>query len=920
MAIPLPGSVTSAVSGAKASLTGQLGSWLPHLPHLDWQSAFQQQQRLLRIDFPTPTDFIVDRFEGEESLTDGFIWTIDLLSPDTHRELKSLIGQPVTLWLKQSDGSERPFSGRVFTVSQLGSDGGLVQFRMTVEPTLHLLRFARTPRVYQQRTAQGMIDDLLRRHQQKLPDLQWQWQLSKPLPAREYRLQVEESDLDFVRRVLHESGLFCVVQHAGSPVGSHTLVFCDDSFQLAALPERSLRYHRAASSEDGDTLTHWEGTRQLHPGQVGHRRYDEHPAGSEDHVVNTRLDHGPAGSPLAAALTWHSARPHRDGEDNAHFGQQAERELQAHESAARTFATQGNVRALQAGGWFELGGHPQHDAEPADARQFLALSVRHRARNPLGNGPAAGEAGANTSNTANTSSSNLSSSLSGGLSGAFTGGLASLTGGQSSPGAEAPASDNSPLYQNHAVLIRRNQPFTPPVPPRPRASGPMTAVVVGPAGEVIHTDAMGRIKVQFHWQRPDEHGSQGAVDTGGKADHDETSSCWIRVASRLAGNGFGDLYLPRIGQEVLVEFLDGDLDRPIVTGTLFHGRHAPPTFDDRGSLPNNRALSGIKTQALDGSGYNQLLFDDTPQQHHTTLTSSQHDSRLQLGTLTHPRSDGKAEHRGDGFELGTQGWGSVRADKGLLLSTHPDHGDHLNSQSLARQLQQRLEQATSLSEQAGQHRAETLATLKPLQDTLQSLQQTAPRGEQHTAAYRDPELALSTPANLLLGADHNATLATGENLTSLQGGHFNQATGKTHASSIKELWSVLVSGVAEGGKAVQDAIRLIAGKGKVTLAAHAGPMDLLADQDIQVSSVNGKITITAPQEILINAGGAAVHIKGGNIDLIAPGKISIKASQKVMEGPGNVPASVPQLPTSTCKECMFTALKSGSPFSQSFKA
>ena len=207
MAIPLPGSVTSAVSGAKASLTGQLGSWLPHLPHLDWQSAFQQQQRLLRIDFPTPTDFIVDRFEGEESLTDGFIWTIDLLSPDTHRELKSLIGQPVTLWLKQSDGSERPFSGRVFTVSQLGSDGGLVQFRMTVEPTLHLLRFARTPRVYQQRTAQGMIDDLLRRHQQKLPDLQWQWQLSKPLPVREYRLQVEESDLDFVRRVLHESGL-----------------------------------------------------------------------------------------------------------------------------------------------------------------------------------------------------------------------------------------------------------------------------------------------------------------------------------------------------------------------------------------------------------------------------------------------------------------------------------------------------------------------------------------------------------------------------------------------------------------------------------------------------------------------------------------------------------------------------------------
>ena len=98
--------------------------------------------------------------------------------------------------------------------------------------------------------------------------------------------------------------------------------------------------------------------------------------------------------------------------------------------------------------------------------------------------------------------------------------------------------------------------------PRPEVNGSQTAVVVGPSGEEFFTDEFGRIKVQFHWDR------EGRCD--------ETSSCWIRVAQVWSGTGFGAMFTPRIGEEVIVEFLEGDPDRPVVVGTLYNAEHMPP--------------------------------------------------------------------------------------------------------------------------------------------------------------------------------------------------------------------------------------------------------------------------------------------------------------------------------------------------------
>jgi type VI secretion system secreted protein VgrG len=136
--------------------------------------------------------------------------------------------------------------------------------------------------------------------------------------------------------------------------------------------------------------------------------------------------------------------------------------------------------------------------------------------------------------------------------------------------------------------------------PKPIVQGPQTAVVVGHAGDEIYTDEYGRIKVQFHWDR------QGTKD--------EDSSCWMRVAQVWAGNNWGSTFIPRVGQEVVVSFLEGDPDQPLVTGSVYNAIQRPPYLGEGrdGKHKNDPNVSGIKSNSTKGgSGFNELRFDDT---------------------------------------------------------------------------------------------------------------------------------------------------------------------------------------------------------------------------------------------------------------------------------------------------------------------
>jgi type VI secretion system secreted protein VgrG len=148
-------------------------------------------------------------------------------------------------------------------------------------------------------------------------------------------------------------------------------------------------------------------------------------------------------------------------------------------------------------------------------------------------------------------------------------------------------------YENSFTVTEAKVPFRPARrTPRPVMRGLQSAVVVGPEGEEVHVDKHGRVRIQFHWDR------EGAFD--------ETSTCWVRVSQLWAGNGWGAMFIPRIGHEVLVDFLEGDPDRPVITGRIYHGQNEVPY-----PLPEQKTKSTIKSDSsLGGGGYNELRFED----------------------------------------------------------------------------------------------------------------------------------------------------------------------------------------------------------------------------------------------------------------------------------------------------------------------
>src|SRR5262249_42064630 len=149
------------------------------------------------------------------------------------------------------------------------------------------------------------------------------------------------------------------------------------------------------------------------------------------------------------------------------------------------------------------------------------------------------------------------------------------------------------LYRNRFTCIPLALPYRPlRRTPRPVVPGTQTAVVVEPAGEELFPDKFGRVKVQFHWDRDGKHNLD--------------SSCWVRVAQFWAGKRWGAMFIPRAGHEVLVDFLEGDPDRPVIVGSLYNSENMPHY-----ELPKHKTLSYIKTNTTPGShGFNEIRFED----------------------------------------------------------------------------------------------------------------------------------------------------------------------------------------------------------------------------------------------------------------------------------------------------------------------
>ncbi|STQ91714.1 Uncharacterized protein conserved in bacteria [Iodobacter fluviatilis] len=852
-------------------------------------SAFSQEQRLISLQLGDGVawgeQLLPQRVTGSEGINQAYRYQIDCLSSDAALELKSLLGLPVVLAVADANGDAIERCGVISQAQLLGSDGGFAKYSITVEPPFALLRYRRTSRVFQDLSIPDLIKQVLAEHQAKNPVFAsvqtLDFKLSAEYPPRSYCLQYREDDYAFLCRLMKESGLAWRFEHLAGDTPQVQLIVFDDAFGLPEAAESAVRFHRADATEESDSLTAWNTQRQIGSSSVALASFDYKAANTSHSLSDSAIDQGDGGQQIQTSLEYYDPQTHYYASDSDQLSNDAKLRQDALDGQKKSFTGSGTLRSLQAGQWFRLEDHPAHEWDSAEQREFAITGLTFTANNNL---PA-----------------DLSQQL-----------------GLVAPSLLAtPAKDNAP-YQADFTAQRRGQPvlshlgeqeFT-----KPTSPGLQTATVVGPAGSEVHTDEQGRIKVQFHWQRAAEHPEFGA-------NLDDKSSCWIRVAAPSAGAGWGHQFIPRIGQEVTISFVEGDIDRPVVTGVVYNGSHPVPAFSGTGALPANKTLSGIKTKEHEGGQYGELLFDDTKGEVRTKLSSEHGKTQLNLGYLIHPRTDGKGEPRGEGFELRTDNQGAIRAN-GLLISTEAKGGasgkqlDHSPAQS---QLESALALAQSLGETATNQLADTIET----GDEGKTVEADNSAGSKastghlyhHVHASKSLEAGSNTDKDgksksqsqagqqkiiLLHGEDgvaitspQSQTLSAGTNLDLVAQRDTNQTSGRRWIHNAGSHISLFVAGVKD-----KVALKLIAAKGKIQLQAQSDDIEITGDKNVKITACKESITVVAQDEILMTAGGAYIRIKGGNIEIHCPGKVSIKGANHEISGPASLKLALPNMPKS----------------------
>jgi type VI secretion system secreted protein VgrG len=650
--------------------------------------AFVQHRRVLRLSTPLGADrLLAETLRGEEELDEGFRFHVSALALDAAIPLKSLIGQPVLIELQTTDHAtpERAFHGHVTHADMTGSNGGFARYQLCIEPWTAFLALGRDSRVFQSMTVPDILDVVFRAWAGKgrlAPA--WRFDLRDRMvyPQRSLVTQYQESDLAFAQRLMSEEGLFYFFEHEGDAdaagLGRHTLVIADHNDAFIANPQADVQFTQPGAVMREDSLDRWRCELRLQTNAIELTSWD-YRAGMTRKVFSGNDGGDLVSRDAPGAYAFPGNKQGQRIADNQLQGLQARREV---------FTGAGTVRTFAPGTTFTLYGHSAHDGESADC--FTILRVCHLAHNNLNaDTGAALERLLGRSSLQQENDADLGTSLH----------------------AVGRGAGKRPVYRNRIDAIRASVPYRPSrvdgqgrlLHPRPLQRGQQTAIVVGPPGAVIHTDRDHRIKIQFHWQRGENSHSRLAhpsPEGHSGAPADDSAGTWVRVATPMApiaGENWGSNALPRVGQEVLVDFLEGNIDRPVVIGAVYKGRgqadaqhnqvsqgggvatgNAPAWFPGEGGEHAHPAvLSGIKTQSMassqsGASAYNQLVFDDSPGQARIALQrhAALHDgsAELNLGHLQHQSDNRRLQTGGFGAEVKTEHSVAVRAGKGMRLA------------------------------------------------------------------------------------------------------------------------------------------------------------------------------------------------------------------------------------------------------------
>lgn len=672
-----------------------------------------RQKRALHIQFSNPAlngQVFVQRIQGQHQINVGLKVDVLCLSTNAHIQLKQFIGCQVAIDQVTDLGKLSRTTGIITGASQGQSDGALTLYKLTLEDATALWHKRRNSRVFMNKSVIDITEVMFKEWQGKSPlfsaslNLMTK-ELQHDYDIRPFVMQANETDYDFLTRLWRSEGINWLVDETAhvvamnaSEIQPQKLRLIDNNSSFEALDRRHIRFHRSSATERFDTITSFVAERNIGSNAIQLQRWqsdtlaqDQGEASLSSHIHSEQHDNETLSLEQAWTISpaWISDL---NGEDQSTTSSSAQLSKlnaqlsQYQDLQSKYFSAQSSVRDAHVGYWFEFSGHAEIDQHQGSDRELLILAKHFYNQN------------------------NLPKDLLNQVDA-----LLDLSRWQHLKTAERQANELSLVRRGVAVV-----PEFDPLKHRPLAY-PQRAKVVGPTGETIYVDQWGRIKVRFVFTRSDDHGHDG----GAGSNDNDTDSAWVDVLTSWAGEGYGSRFHPRIGEIVVIDFFDGNVDRPFVVGRLHEAERHQTMFDIKGQLPDTKKLSGIRSQEVGGAGFNQLRFDDTTGQISTQLQSSHAATQLNLGNLSHPKDKEQSNGRGEGFELRTDAFGAMRAGKGMLITTYAQENaiaDHLEAAQAQSLLTQGEESMKVLSDIAVKQQTDALNVISRLPKFIQSLQ------------------------------------------------------------------------------------------------------------------------------------------------------------------------------------------------------
>jgi len=789
-------------------------------------SGASQHNRLMRLDFPfkdgPPAILLPNKLVAHEEVSRSFRFDVEVLSDDPRIPLKKLMGRMVTISLVREDGSLRYFNGYITEFRFLRSDGGFAFYQMVLEPWLAFARLRKDSRSFHNKNVLKITEETLKHYSQA----EWDMKLTGDDPQLTVANQYNETDYNHLHRRWEALGLHYWYEHKAD---GHKLMISDNSSLAKPIDEEAywISFHDKGGSREDDGIHTWTAIRRLGSGKTTLSSFDyKNPRVQRVEAASMNEQGDVFRYEIYEDLGAYGFRLHTDGV------QLAGRRMDEADRDTQYFKAAGNERCVLPGRTFKLGGHfsaearsRRYAAEPRSSienRFYLILSADHEVSN-------------------------------------------NYQAGTGSPS----------HYENRFTCIRQDIRWRP---GRNFNSEPViytglhTAIVVGPAGADIHTDGYGRVKLQLHWDR--------------LGNYDEKSSPWIRIMSPAAGNEFGQIRLPRVGEEVAVVYPNGNIDHPLVLGALYNQAHMPPW-----SLPEQQSLAGLRSRELGGGRRgNHLVLDDTKDKIQAQLKSDHQCSQLSLGHITRIEdTSGRKDARGEGWELRTDGHGVARAAKGLLITTEARQaarGPIKDMGESSRRLTLAAEQHRSLAEvaqnngahDAGNSQTDVSAPLKTLTDEVRGAAGDANGFPELTA----PHLVVASPAGIATTSGLDTHIASERHTAITSGKDVSVVAGTSLFASIRQTFRLFVQ---------KAGMKLIAASGDIDIQALSNSIKVLAK--LEISQQANRITISAKEEVVINGGGSYARFAGGSIEIGTSGSFVAHASTHSLLGGKSMNVAIP---------------------------